>query len=131
MKKLPSDNEIIFRKYDLTFQFFFNFFLNISALQFSKALAQLDAVQQKLEISLSNNQKLLNETKAKFADNVERIQKNFETIDQRLTAFKKWSVFILSVLDHAYMFNVVLLNLINALRDHRVFIEIYFWKIKF
>jgi|688.fasta_scaffold1737540_1 hypothetical protein len=89
MKKLPSDNEIIFRKYDLTFQFFFNFFLNISALQFSKALAQLDAVQQKLEISLSNNQKLLNETKAKFADNVERIQKNFETIDQRLTAFKK------------------------------------------
>jgi hypothetical protein len=58
-------------------------------LQFSKALAQLDAVQQKLEISLSNNQKLLNETKAKFADNVERIQKNFETIDQRLTAFKK------------------------------------------
>jgi hypothetical protein len=40
-------------------------------------------------------------------------------------------VFILSVLDHAYMFNVVQLNLINALRDHRVFIEIYFWKIKF
>jgi len=69
-----------------------NFFSNISALQFSKALAQLDAVQQKLEIRLSNNQKLLNETKAKFADNVERIQKNFETIDQRLTAFKKWSV---------------------------------------
>jgi hypothetical protein len=58
-------------------------------LQFSKALAQLDAVQQKLEVSLGNNQKLLTDTQAKFATNVERIQKNFDGMDQRLNALKK------------------------------------------
>jgi Dynamitin len=63
--------------------------LSISALQFSKALAQLDAVQQKLEISLGNGSKLLMETQSKFAENVEHIQKNFETLDQRLAAIKK------------------------------------------
>ncbi len=71
--------------------------LPFSALQFSKALAQLDAVQQKLENSLSSNQKMLSETQAKFSENVERIQKNFENIDQRLTAIKKWFYYIMVV----------------------------------
>ena len=32
------------------------------------------------------------ETQSKFAENVEHIQKNFETLDQRLAAIKKWSL---------------------------------------
>lgn len=63
--------------------------LHDQAFQFSKALTQLDSVQQKLEISLSNNQKMLGETQNKFSENVERIQRNFDTIDQRLTVIKK------------------------------------------
>ena len=74
-----------------------HYLLPFSALQFSKALAQLDAVQQKLENSLGSNQKMLSETQAKFSENVERIQKNFENIDQRLTAIKKWIYYLLDV----------------------------------
>jgi hypothetical protein len=85
----------------------------LTAFQFSKALAQLDAVQQKIEISLGNNQKvwlydthflflniffyitsnfsfqILSQTQAKFSENVERIQSNFENLEQRLSSLKK------------------------------------------
>ena len=42
--------------------------LHEKALGFSKAMAQLDTVQQKLDENLSNNQKLLQETQSKFGN---------------------------------------------------------------
>jgi len=63
--------------------------LHEQAMQFSKTLVQLDSLQQKLESNLSTNQKTLEETKAKFSENLGTIQKNFDTIDQRLTKLKK------------------------------------------
>jgi len=63
--------------------------LHDQALQFSKTLVQLDSLQQKLESNLSTNQKTLEETKTKFSENLGTIQKNFDTIDQRLTKLKK------------------------------------------
>ena len=63
--------------------------LHEQALQFSKTLVQLDSLQQKLESNLSTNQKTLEETKTKFSENLGTIQKNFDTIDQRLTKLKK------------------------------------------
>lgn len=63
--------------------------LHEQASQFSKTLVQLDSLQQKLESNLSNNHKVLAETKEKFADNLEMIQKNFDNIDQRLTKLQK------------------------------------------
>ena len=65
-------------------------FYPILAVQFSKALAQLDAVQQKIEISLGQNTKLLTETQSKFTENVAKILLNFDNIEHRLTAIKKW-----------------------------------------
>ena len=64
-------------------------FYPILAVQFSKALAQLDAVQQKIEISLGQNTKLLTETQSKFTENVAKILLNFDNIEHRLTAIKK------------------------------------------
>jgi len=63
--------------------------LHDQALQFSKTLVQLDSLQQKLESNLSTNQKTLEETKTKFSENLGTIQKNFDSIDQRLTKLKK------------------------------------------
>ena len=63
--------------------------LHDQALQFSKTLVQLDALQQKLEVNLSNNGKTLEETRSKFATNLETIQQNFDSIDQRLNKLKK------------------------------------------
>jgi len=63
--------------------------LHEQAMQFSKTMVQLDTLQQKLESNLSNNQKILQETKAKFADNLSTIQQNFDNMDQRLAKLKK------------------------------------------
>ena len=63
--------------------------LHEQSLQFSKTLLQLDNLQQKLGNSLSNNEKLLQETQAKFSHNLETIQKNFDAMDQRLNKLKK------------------------------------------
>jgi len=62
--------------------------LHEQASQFSKAVTQLDTVQQKLESNLANNQKILHQTQSKFADNLSNIQKNFDNIEQRLNALK-------------------------------------------
>jgi dynactin-2 len=63
--------------------------LHEQALQFSKTLTQLDSVQQKLELNLSGNKKILDDTKSKFSENLETIQKNFDSLDQRLAKLKK------------------------------------------
>jgi len=62
--------------------------LHDQASQFSKALTQLDTVQQRLDSSLGSNQKILTETQAKFSENLSNIQKNFENIEERLNALK-------------------------------------------
>lgn len=62
--------------------------LHEQASQFSKALTQLDTVQQKLDSSLGSNQKILVETQGKFSENLSNIQKNFENIEERLNALK-------------------------------------------
>ena len=62
--------------------------LHENALQFTKTVAQLDTVQQKLELNLSNNQKMLKETQNKFGDNLSNIQNNFGNIEQRLSDLK-------------------------------------------
>jgi dynactin-2 len=58
--------------------------LHEKALGFSKAMAQLDTVQQKLDENLSNNQKLLRETQTKFSENLSNIQNNFNHIEKKL-----------------------------------------------
>ncbi len=63
--------------------------LHNHALQFSKTLTQLDTVQEKLELSLAGNQKLLEETQKKFTDNLDTVKKNFDSIDQRLNKLQK------------------------------------------
>jgi len=62
--------------------------LHDQASQFSKALTQLDTVQQRLDSSLGSNQSLLTETQTKFSENLSNIQKNFENIEERLNALK-------------------------------------------
>ena len=60
-----------------------------SALQFSKTLAQLDSVQQKLVSNLANNESLLKETQNKFSANITSIQENFQNVEQRLSKLGK------------------------------------------
>jgi len=62
--------------------------LHEKALGFSKAMTQLDSVQQKLDENLASNQKLLQDTQAKFSDNLSNIQNNFNHIETRLSALK-------------------------------------------
>ena len=64
--------------------------LHEQSLQFSKTLLQLDNLQQKLSTNLSSNEKILQDTQAKFSHNLETIQKNFDAMDQRLNKLKKW-----------------------------------------
>lgn len=63
--------------------------LHGSALQFTKAISQLDTVQQKLELNLSSNGTMLKETQMKFSENLSNIQNNFDNLEQRLTNLKK------------------------------------------
>ena len=58
--------------------------LHDSALQFTKAISQLDNVQQKLESNLSGNGTMLKETQTKFQENLSSIQNNFDNLDQRM-----------------------------------------------
>lgn len=62
--------------------------LHEKALGFSKAMTQLDSVQQKLDDNLASNQKLLKETQSKFSENLSNIQNNFNHIENRLSALK-------------------------------------------
>ena len=62
--------------------------LHEKALGFSKAMTQLDSVQQKLDDNLASNQKLLQDTQAKFSENLSNIQNNFNHIETRLSALK-------------------------------------------
>lgn len=63
--------------------------LHESALQFTKAISQLDTVQQKLELNLSSNGTMLKQTQMKFSENLSNIQNNFDNLEQRLTNLKK------------------------------------------
>jgi len=63
--------------------------LHYQALNFNRTLVELDSYQQKLESNLSGNQKALEDTKEKFTENIQTIQKNFELMDQRLSKLKK------------------------------------------
>jgi len=62
--------------------------LHEKALGFSKAMTQLDSVQQKLDENLASNQKLLQDTQTKFSENLSNIQNNFNHIETRLSALK-------------------------------------------
>ena len=91
--------------------------LHEQALQFSKTLVQLDSLQQKLESNMSTNQKTLEETKTKFSENLGTIQKNFDTIDQRLTnvRFMSYSTLdevskLVPNLEYLFSFNFQLKN---------------------
>ena len=64
-------------------------YLLFSALLFSKSLAQLDSVQQKLSTNLANNETLLKETQTQFATNIGNIQENFQNVEERLSKLKK------------------------------------------
>ena len=58
--------------------------LHEKALGFTKAMAQLEQVQQKLTENLSSNQNLLNETQSKFGQNLSNIQNNFNQLEKRM-----------------------------------------------
>ncbi|XP_076360765.1 dynactin subunit 2 [Tachypleus tridentatus] len=63
--------------------------LHQQALQFSKTLTQLDAVQQKITSSFKNNESLLQEVQENFSKNMEVIKANIASLDQRMEALKK------------------------------------------
>lgn len=63
--------------------------LHHQALDFSKSLSQLDNVQEKLVATMGNNQKLLNETQKKMAENLSTIQSNFNSVESRLEKLGK------------------------------------------
>ena len=45
--------------------------------------------QSGLKSNLAGNQKALEDTKVKFTENIQTIQKNFDLMDQRLSKLKK------------------------------------------
>ncbi|XP_050043899.1 dynactin subunit 2-A [Dermacentor andersoni] len=59
------------------------------ALQFSKAVSQLDLVQQHLSLSLKSNEKNLAEVQKNFAENTETITKNLALLEAKMAALKK------------------------------------------
>lgn len=61
----------------------------VSAMSFSKALAQLNALQEQISASLGGNEAQLKEAQKAFAQNLELVQKNMEGLDSRITALKK------------------------------------------
>ena len=63
--------------------------LHENALQFTKAISQLDTVQQKLEMNLAGNGAMLKETQTKFTENISNIQNNFDNLEKRLDNLKK------------------------------------------
>lgn len=59
------------------------------ALQFSKAVSQLDLVQQHLSLALKGNEKNLAEAQKNFAENMETITKNLALLEAKMAALKK------------------------------------------
>uniref|UniRef100_A0A224YVD0 Dynactin 2 n=1 Tax=Rhipicephalus zambeziensis TaxID=60191 RepID=A0A224YVD0_9ACAR len=59
------------------------------ALQFSKAVSQLDLVQQHLSLALKGNEKNLAEAQKNFAENMETITKNLALLETKMAALKK------------------------------------------
>ncbi|GFT72091.1 dynactin subunit 2 [Nephila pilipes] len=62
--------------------------LHEQALQFSKALTQLDATQQQITSSLKNNGTLLKEVQGTFLKNTEMIETNIASLNSRIAALK-------------------------------------------
>ncbi|GFQ67683.1 dynactin subunit 2 [Trichonephila clavata] len=62
--------------------------LHEQALQFSKALTQLDATQQQITNSLKNNGTLLKEVQGTFLKNTEMIETNIASLNSRIAALK-------------------------------------------
>ncbi|EEC05421.1 dynactin subunit, putative [Ixodes scapularis] len=63
--------------------------LHEQALQFSKAVSQLDQVQQHLSLALKNNDKHLTEVQTNFGQNIETINKNMTLLEGKIAALKK------------------------------------------
>ncbi|XP_064463339.1 dynactin subunit 2-like [Ornithodoros turicata] len=59
------------------------------ALHFSKALNQLDLVQQHLSLGLKNNDKSLSDVQKNFVQNIETINKNISLLESKLSQLKK------------------------------------------
>ncbi|XP_077514614.1 LOW QUALITY PROTEIN: dynactin subunit 2 [Amblyomma americanum] len=59
------------------------------ALQFSKAVSQLDLVQQHLSLALKSNEKNLTEVQKNFEENTETIMKNLALLEAKMAALKK------------------------------------------
>lgn len=63
--------------------------LHEQALQFSKALTQLDTVQQQITSSLKKDEKLLQTVQDVFAKNTEMFKNNMASLETRIAALKK------------------------------------------
>lgn len=63
--------------------------LHEQALQFSKAVTQLDQVQQHLSVALKNNDKHLTEVQTNFGQNMDTINKNMALLEGKIAALKK------------------------------------------
>lgn len=63
--------------------------LHEQALQFSKALTQLDTVQQQITTSLKKDEKLLQTVQEAFTKNTEMFKTNIESLESRISALKK------------------------------------------
>lgn len=63
--------------------------LHEQAFQFSKAVTQLDQVQQHLSVALKNNDKHLTEVQANFGQNIDTINKNMALLEGKIAALKK------------------------------------------
>ncbi|GBM30971.1 Dynactin subunit 2 [Araneus ventricosus] len=62
--------------------------LHEQALQFSKALTQLDTTQQQITSALKNNEKLLKEVQGTFLKNSEMIETNIASLNSRIAALQ-------------------------------------------
>jgi len=56
---------------------------------FSKALAQLGALQEQITASLGGNEVQLKEAQKAFGQNLDIVKKNMEGLDTRIAALKK------------------------------------------
>ena len=63
--------------------------LHLRSGQMSSSLVQLDALQTQLSLQMANNHTLLQQTKQKFEKNLENINKNFESLFERIEQVKK------------------------------------------
>ncbi|XP_035226105.1 dynactin subunit 2-A-like [Stegodyphus dumicola] len=62
--------------------------LHEQALQFSKALTQLDTTEQQITNALKNNEVMLKEVQATFLKNIEMIETNITSLNARIQALK-------------------------------------------